>query len=317
MNDGEILNFGQSVMRIEAEGILQALHLQRDAFVELCHAINKTVGKIVVTGVGKAGIIGKKISATLASTGSPSIWLDPMNALHGDLGMVDSRDLAILISNSGTSNELLLTARALKGLGLRLCAMTRSEETLLAKLCDITVSIGDHVEACPLKLAPSTSTTVLLSLGDAVALTVQKIKQFKEQDYAKIHPAGALGRRLATIRECMRSLQEVALATLDTTVFDAVESISRTKTGICVVVDEQSRLVGVFSEGDFRRAWQTSSNIRDLPIRNYCNTSCIHILESLGAGDALDVMTRHSIIALPVVNDQHMVKGLVLMRDII
>lgn len=317
MDSEEVLNFCKNVMDQEAVGIQEAKGIQSGSFVSSCQIVASSLGKVVVSGVGKAGLIGKKISATMASTGTPSIWLDPINALHGDLGMVDDRDIALLISNSGSSGELLLTANSLHALGVKLIAMTQSPKTLLAKMCDEVLELGIHEEACPLKLAPSTSTTVMLALGDALALTVQKLKDFNEKDYARYHPAGALGRRVVPIEHLMRKDDQIAVVLEDAVIGNAVQAITRARCGLCMIVDNDGKLVGVYTDGDFRRDWSDGLDLSSAPVSVYMNKHPKSIHSDASGGEALDIMHELRINALPVLDGQGLVCGLVDIQDLV
>ncbi len=304
-------------MQAELQGIADAMAIQSGSFVEICQAIKTCEGKVVVSGVGKAGLVGKKISATMASTGTPSIWLDPINALHGDLGMVGPDDIALLISNSGSSGELLLTAKGLRGLGVTLVAMTRSGDTLLAKMCDHTLPLGMHAEACPLNLAPSTSTTVMLALGDAVALTVQKMKGFSAEDYAKYHPAGALGRRVVPVDLLMRKGRDIATVAEVAVIGDAIQAITRARCGLCMITDSDGMLKGVYTDGDFRRDWSAGVDIGSEPVVAHMNVSPKFIPLSSTGGEALDMMHELKVNALPVLDASGLVVGLVDIQDLV
>jgi arabinose-5-phosphate isomerase len=290
-------------------------HLSTE-FSDLCRLLFNLNGSVVISGIGKAGLIGKKISATLASTGTPSYWLDPINALHGDLGMVRSIDIALLLSNSGNSVEILELAKSLKRLNIKVACFTKDKNTALAQISDLAVPIGCHVEACPLRLAPSSSTIAMLSLGDALALAVQKAKGFSEDDYALYHPGGALGRHLMKIKECMRPLDKIAVVQTNTTILETIRRISKAQTGMCVIVDDKLKIKGVFTEGDFRRAWEKRLDIRELPVYDFSTKNCLTIDINMCAKDALRLMSEKQIIALPAIDSENIVHGLVLLRDI-
>ena len=312
----DYIAFGKDIICKESRGLSDLAELLDEAFSRLCEEIIHLSGKVVVSGVGKAGLIGKKICATMASTGTVNNWLDPLNALHGDLGMVQKQDLVLLLSNSGTSDEILAVAQMLKALDVKLACFTKANDTPLAQLCNLPVPIGVHEEACPLRLAPSTSTTAMLALGDALALTIQKSNGFSNQDYAKLHPAGALGRRLRKISACMRSLDNMAIATPDTPILEVIQRISEWKTGLCVIADEHRILLGVFTDGDFRRIWQTQRDIYHLSVSEVYKTPCWSINDNELAGDALNRLLKYQIAAMPVVDYQGRVNGLVTFSDI-
>lgn len=272
-------------------------------------------GRVAISGVGKAGLIGRKISATLASTGTRSYWLDPVNALHGDLGMVDPLDIVILISNSGSSGELILTAEALGNLGIRRIAMTKDKTTPLAQLCKGVLSMGNHKEAGPFNLAPTCSTTVMLALGDAIAITLQQLRGFTQNEYGMCHPAGALGRRLKKVSQCMRSKDRVALLEKNASIAEAVHLTTQKQCGLCMVTDDAGRLEGVFTDGDFRRCWEQKINF-DTSVNEEMTTPCKSIGQDALVEDALEIMRSFKINALPVVSDDQVVVGMLDIQDV-
>jgi KpsF/GutQ family protein len=317
MNHSEIIQNGASVLAKEGEALLRVSKELSGEFLTACDKILDCSGKVVVSGIGKAGHIGKKISATLASTGTPSVWLDPINALHGDLGMIQPGDIALLLSNSGSSGETLLTAQALKSNGVYQIAMTSSSDTPLSSICDITLPLGVHEEACSLKLAPSTSTTVMLAMGDAVALTVQRMKGFEEKDYAKFHPAGALGRRLMNITALMRTGDKVARILKDATIIEAIQAITSARSGICVIVDDCNILNGVYTDGDFRRDILDGKDVVKERAAAEIKKTCSFISSDSQVQDAIELMASKHINALPVVSSDMKVLGVVDIQDII
>ena len=313
----EILEIAGKVLQSEIKA-LEVLNRELDHhFEKVIETILELQGCVIVTGVGKAGIIGKKITATLASTGTKSIWLDPVNALHGDLGMVCKDDLAILISNSGSSAEIMLTAQALKNLGVKCVALTKHEYTPLAQVCDLVLPLGEHEEAGPLKLAPSASTTAMLAMGDAIALTLQKLKNFTEHDYAKFHPAGALGRRLMPVKTLMRTGNNIVVAKEEDLLPEILASITKARCGLCMVVDDDGVLLAVYSDGDFRRDWSAGQKLDHTKIKNLMHLHCKYIESDALVGDALAIMHEYKINALPVVDINKKVCGLLDIQDVV
>lgn len=313
----QILDLAKSVLNTEIKALGDVEKNIGEHFEKAVTDILNVDGAVIVSGVGKAGIIGKKISATLASTGTKSIWLDPVNALHGDLGMVSDEDVALLISNSGSSAEILLTAQALKNLGVKCVAMTKNLTTPLAQECEITIPLGEHKEAGPLQLAPSASTTVMLALGDALALTLQQLRNFTKMDYAKYHPAGALGRRLMPVSSLMRTGNKIALANKKDSLAVVLSGITKARCGLCIIVDDDGKLEGVYSDGDFRRDWSAGDVSGDSCIGELMTDHCKYIDKSALVGDALTVMHEYKINALPVVDDEYRVVGLLDVQDIV
>jgi arabinose-5-phosphate isomerase len=311
----EILTMLKAVVRKEADSLLAVeAGLTKEA-VEVVKELMACEGRVALSGIGKAGLIARKISATFASTGTPSYWLDPVNALHGDLGMVDSKDAVILISNSGSSGEILLIAEALGGFGVCRIAMTRDTSTPLAQMCEKVLPIGDHQEACPLNLAPSCSTTAMLALGDAVALTVQQLQGFTQDDYGRRHPSGSLGRRLKRVSQCMRTGAQLPILDLTATLVEAVHEISSKRCGLCVVLDETGKLLGVFTDGDFRRCWEGKVDFSS-PLGDHATVPCQSIAQGALVRDAIQVMRSSKINGLPVVDCENRVVGIIDIQDV-
>lgn len=313
----DFIERGREIIRREGEGLLAVASLLDQHFATACELVAACRGKIVVTGVGKAGIIAKKISATMTSTGTSSIWLDPVNALHGDLGMVEENDVALLLSNSGSSAEMLTAAAALRNMGAILIAITRCIDTPLSRRCDYVLPLGVHAEACPLALAPSTSTTAMLGLGDALALTVLQVKGFTESDYARFHPSGALGRKLMYVHTLMRTGAAVAKVQEGASVMEALHALTSARSGLCIVTDEQDRLKGVYTDGDFRRNVMSGYDILAGTVDFGMTTSCVYIPEDALVQDAIELMTKRHVNMVPVVAKSLQVVGALDIQDII
>jgi arabinose-5-phosphate isomerase len=314
----DFLAYAREILAKEAEALrLVSGRLNAD-FAAVCRLVLEGKGSVAVSGVGKAGLVGRKISATLASTGTRSYWLDPLNALHGDLGMTSPDDLALLLSNSGTSGEMLLVAEALGGLGVRRVAITRSAATTLGQLCEYRIEIGDHEEAGHLRMAPSTSTTVMLALGDALALTVAKARGLDRDTYAKLHPAGALGRRLKNVCECMRTGDRIAVVGPDVPLAEAICAITQARCGLCVVADGDGKLLGVYTDGDFRRDWVNGKkDLLKARIGDHMVSPCKRVDTQALVADALEVMHAGRINSLPVVDEDGRVAGVLDVQDLV
>lgn len=277
-------------------------------------------GRLVVTGVGKAGLVGRKLAATFASTGTPSFFLHPTEARHGDLGMLVGEDLVLALSNSGASEELVALLPSLSHIGCAVIALVGAADSPLARHASVALSIGTVIEACPLGLAPSTSTTTLMALGDALALTVQELRRFTPEQYARFHPGGALGRKLMTCDQAMRTGERLPLASPDLPLMEAIAAITRARAGSVVLVDDQQRLVGIFTDGDMRRAVAQAGDLHQLlhaPVRQQASIPCRHIRSD----DLLQVALRrcgeHRINELPVVDAQDRVVGLLDLQDLV
>lgn len=312
----EIEQFGRDILRQESEALSWLVdHLPAD-FAKACDRLCDCRGLVIVSGVGKAGLVGRKISATLSSTGTRSVSLDPLNAFHGDLGMIGKEDVALLLSNQGGSAEILLLAEFCRQNEIPIIALTRSADTQLARMADLVLPYGVFAEACPLHLAPSTSTTLMMALGDALALSVQKLKGFTESDFARYHPGGSLGRQLKRVSELMRSGDQVAVVEEATPVFAAVTAISRARCGICLVVDAAGRLVGVYSDGDFRRDGVAGRDLQE-PVGVRCTRPGTSITADKLVGEALRILRRQRKNALPVVDDDGKPVGLLDIQDLV
>lgn len=311
-----MLEFARDVLRKESTALQTLVDRLPPDFSRICEAIQVCRGAVVVTGVGKAGLIGRKISATFASTGTRSFHLDPLNAFHGDLGMIGSDDMMLLLSNSGASTEMLLLADYGRTAGIATIAMTKSAGTPLARRCDFALDYGDHPEACPLRLAPSTSTTLMLALGDALALTVQNERGFTESDFARYHPAGALGRFLKKVEEVMRGGENVAMVSESQPVTEAVAAVAKARCGLCLVTDSAGKLVGVYSDGDFRRDATSGVDLQS-PVGERCHRPGKRVAAGLMVGAALDIIRRARINSLPVVDDEGRPLGLLDLQDLI
>jgi arabinose-5-phosphate isomerase len=308
--------FGRDILRQEADALRWLVDHLPGRFGEACERMRDCRGSVVVSGVGKAGLVGRKLSATLSSTGTRSFCLDPLNAFHGDLGMVGSGDLAILLSNGGASPEMLLIADYCRRQGIPVIALTRAEDTPLARAADIALPFGSFPEACPLRLAPSTSTTLMVALGDALALTVQHLKGFTEVDFARFHPAGSLGRQLRAVDELMRTGELVAVCTEDTPVFAAVTALTRARCGLCLITDADGRLAGVYSDGDFRRDGMAQKDLHE-PVGSRCARPGRRIESGRLVGEALALMREARINALPVVDPEGRPLGLLDIQDLV
>jgi len=261
MKSRDILRRAAAVLRIEADGILSIIDRLDENFLRGIEIMRSCRGKVVVTGMGKSGLICRKIAATLASTGTPSFFLHSADALHGDLGMLMKDDVVLALSNSGETEEILKLLPHLKHHGIRLVVMTGSPDSTLARAGDAVLDVGVREEACPLGLAPTTSTTVALAVGDALAIVLLQEKGFKKEDFAIRHPGGILGRRLLLrVEELMHSGEELPLVEESTAIKDALFEITAKRLGVTGVVDEAGNLVGIITDGDLRRGLQTHGN---------------------------------------------------------
>ncbi len=316
---------GAEVLKQEAAAIARlAEQLQSAesaaAFEGAVAAVLACEGQVVVMGMGKAGLVGQKISATLASTGTPSFFLHPAEALHGDLGRLRGNDLMIALSNSGETAEVNMVMAAARKLGVPLVGMTGRADSTLGEYADHLLDIGRVEEACPMKLAPTASTTVMLALGDALAMAVLEERGFGPRDYARFHPAGSLGRRLMKVEEVMRKGDALPLVHAGTSVVDALIQTSRTKgrPGASLVVDADGVLAGIFTDGDLRRLLEGGALERlNGPIDDYMAREPKVLLPTDLAQDAHRLLREHRIDMAPVVDEDHRPIGLLDVQDLI
>ncbi len=270
---------------------------------------------MVLTGVGKSGLICKKIAATLSSTGTPAFFLHPTDAAHGDLGMLRGEDTVIAISNSGETAELLNILPIIKSFGIPVIGITSNPDSTLAKLSDIVLNVGVKKEACPLNLAPTTSTTATLALGDAIAGALMKLKGFTPEEFARFHPGGKLGIRLSKVKELMRSGEELPKVSPETQLKDVIIEISKKKLGATLVM-EGDKLVGIITDGDLRRAFERGKDLKT-KAKEIMTKSPKTIYQESFAEEALSKMEKYKITVLPVVNKEDKVVGIIHLHDIL
>ncbi len=287
-----------------------------DEAVELAVDALRRRGKIVVVGIGKSGQIGRKISATLTSTGSTSVVLNSVDALHGDLGIVNDGDLIIALSYSGESDELLNLLPALKRFSVKIIAITGAPKSSLGRYSDVTLNVRVPKEACPFNLAPTSSTTVTLVMGDALAMAILQARGFKQKDYAKHHPAGAIGRAMLMVGDIMRSGERNAIAPENIPVKEALLVMTRSKSGSLSVVNARGKLAGVFTDGDFRRRMAQNGDLLSQPLRDVMTRNPIRIREDALVAEALKIFNEHNIDDLIVVNAKNEPVGLVDSQDL-
>lgn len=273
--------------------------------------------RTVVSGVGKAGLIGRKVAATLSSTGTPAVFVHPVEALHGDLGAVCAGDCALLFSYSGETDELIKFAQALKRMNCDMISITRSCESSLGKLSDAVLETGEIREACQLGLAPSTTTTAMLAIGDALALAVAKVSGFTEREFATNHPAGMLGLKFRAVSEFMRQGSRLVCVHPENTVREVVRAVSQAKTGAAILTDNVGSLVGIFTDGDLRRALLRGEEVLNDPVEAVSSVPCSFVRADCSAADAWRIMQDKRIEDFPVVEAATgKVVGLLCLKDI-
>ena len=318
MDEATILERGRAVMRAEAESISQAERLLDESFCEAVRLVRECTGRVCVTGVGKARVIGEKIQATLASTGTLSYNLHPVEALHGDLGMVHADDVVVALSKSGSS-ELVQVLPLLKKVGCRVILLTAKPKSAAAAHADVILEIGDVPEACPLGLAPSTSTASMLALGDALALAVMDQREVCADQYASYHPGGALGRSLMRAREIMRTGADCPRVPPTASLSECYEAIVKAprRAGSVLVVDGDDRLLGIMTQGDFIRFLQHRGSVGDPEIHEVMNRDPKVVQAHDRVPDALELMRQYRVDELPVVGSEGQLLGLIDVQDLI
>jgi len=309
----------RTTLQIEADAII-ALHARLatdDSVGRAVALLLECKGRVVVSGIGKSGHIARKIAATLSSTGTPAMFVHPAEAAHGDLGMVTSEDAFIAISYSGESAELMAIMPVVKRMGGVLISMTGKPQSSLAQLADVHLDISVEKEACPLNLAPTASTTVTLALGDALAVALLDLRGFKEEDFARSHPGGALGRRLLThVHDVMRSGERVPKVPVDASLLQALEEMTRKGMGMTAVVDVEDRPVGVFTDGDLRRMFERVQDFTQVAIRDVMHAQPRSIAPDRLAVDAVAVMEQHRINQMLVVDADGKLVGALHIHDL-
>ena len=302
----------KKVLLLEAEAVKNLAGLIDDQFDAVVDMIINCKGRVVVTGMGKCGIIGKKLSATLASTGTPATNVHPAEAIHGDFGMITSGDIVIAISNSGETEEIIRLLPTIRKIGTKLVAMTGNVNSTLAKQSDLVISTFVEREACPFNLAPTASTTAQLAIGDALAMALLAKRDFKTEDYAQLHPGGSLGRKLLKVKDVMRKGNRLVKVPPQTKVRDVIIAMTETKNGAACIVDENDYVIGFFSDGDFRRNILKNSALIDEPVSNVMSENPTTIGAERLAIEAAQIMrsgkTKFS--QLPVLDDNNQLIGL-------
>jgi arabinose-5-phosphate isomerase len=307
-----LIQQAREVLQIEAQGVLDLIERIGPEFEQAVEMILNSKGRVIFTGIGKSGIVGRKIMATLNSTGTPSLFLHPVEAVHGDLGVVTADDITIAISNSGYTNELVNILPILKNLGTKLIAFCGDPESPLAKESHLFIDVGVEREACPLGLAPTTSTTAALAMGDALAVVLVNQRQFNRKDFKRFHPGGSLGDRFSIkIKEVMLTGDQIPLVAIDQTVRETIFEVNKKKLGASLVADDDLILLGIVTDGDIRRALLKWKDIMGLKVEKIMSTSPRMIDEEKKVSEAVILMEHNAITVLPIVDKLKRVKGIV------
>ena len=320
MDKQAILKRAHEVMDVEIEGLQIARDALGDGFVQTVEMILEALGKggkIVVSGVGKNLHIAEKLSATLASTGTTSVVMNPIQAMHGDLGIIAENDLLLALSFSGESDEIIKLIPAVRRLGIKVVAVVGKPENTLARLSDCVLCVAIGKEACPFGMAPTTSTTATLAVGDALAMVLIDVRNFRKENYARLHPAGAIGRALVLrVKDIMRSGDRVAILKEDATIMDAIMAMTSAKSGAALIETADGKLAGIFTDGDLRRHLSIDGASLSSPITHVMTPHPVSVSDSAFAVDVLRVFEKYKIDDLPVVDADNRLAGCVDIQDL-
>ncbi len=318
MNKDQVKALATAVIETENRAIADLVWRINDDFVKACEYMIACEGRVVVTGMGKSGHIGSKIAATLASTGTPAFFVHPGEASHGDLGMITDKDVVVALSNSGETGEIITILPLIKRLGVPLIAMTGNDNSKLAETADVHINVGVKQEACPLNLAPTASTTATLVMGDALAVALLESRGFTEDDFALSHPGGALGRRLLLhVNDIMHSGEDMPVVAGDASFSDALKEMTTKGLGMTAVVDAQQQLLGIFTDGDLRRAFDMGIDLKHAAIADVMTQGSITVNADMLAAAALKVMDEKKINSMAVIDNNNKVVGALNMHDML
>jgi arabinose-5-phosphate isomerase len=315
--DEGLVELGRQALTVEIDGLRAQLPRLGMDFARACRICLNCRGRIVVTGMGKSGHIGGKIAATLASTGTPSFFVHPGEASHGDVGMITRDDAVLALSNSGETAEILTILPVIKRLGVPLIAFTGNSDSALARIATVHLDIGVPAEACPLNLAPTASTTAALAVGDALAVALLKARGFTEEDFARSHPAGALGRRLLFVKDVMRTGTQLPTVRVDATLAQGLLEVTSKGLGMTAIVDDSMRVLGVFTDGDLRRALDRAADLRTTRMDQVMTAGPKSVLPSSLAAEAVHLMETHRITSLIVLDEDGKLVGALNVHDLL
>ena len=312
-----IIDIAKDVIQTEADSVLKLKDRIDQNFDEVCQILKNCIGKVVLIGMGKSGHIAKKISSTLASTGTPSFYIHPAEAGHGDLGMISHDDVVIMISYSGESDEIISLLPGIKRMNVPIISMTGNANSLIASSSDFHLDISVDNEACPNNLAPTSSTTATLVMGDAIAVSLMSLNNFTSDDFAMSHPSGSLGRRLLTlVSSIMKSGEDIPKVTKEMLLIDSLLVMSEKALGM-VLIAENEKLMGIFTDGDLRRALESNVDFQKLTIQDVMTKDCKSIEPQEPALIAMQLMEKYSLNSLPVVDSSNNIVGAINMHTLI
>jgi arabinose-5-phosphate isomerase len=318
MNADKMIALAQSVIESEAQAVSGLRNLVDHNFSAACNLMLECKGRVIVTGMGKSGHIGNKIAATLASTGTPAFFVHPGEASHGDLGMITAQDVVLALSNSGETDEILTILPLIKRLGIPLIVLTGQPSSTLAREATICINLGNPKEACPLNLAPTSSTTAALAMGDALAIVLLENRAFTAEDFARAHPGGSLGRRLLLrARDLMHAGPRVPMVPVEATLDQALAEMTRKGLGMTAIVDNQQKVLGIYTDGDLRRTLGKSVDPHGTPIADVMTRNCTIVKADMLAAEAVNLMQQKSINGLLVVDEAGKLVGALNMMDML
>src|SRR6201996_8561691 len=301
--DEALIDLGRQALAVEIEGLRAQLPRLGSDFARACRICLNCRGRIVVTGMGKSGHVGGKIAATLASPGSPAFFMHPGEASHGDVGMITRDDVLLTLSNSGETAEILTILPFIKRLGVPLIALTGDRESSLARLATVHLDIRVPAEACPLNLAPTASTTAALAVGDALAVALLKARGFTEEDFARSHPAGSLGRKLLFVKDVMRTGEHIPAVRAQSSLAEGLLEMSSKGLGMTAIINEDRHILGVFTDGDLRRALDRAADLRTTRMDQVMTVGAKSVRPDTLAAEAVNLMEKHRITALVVLDE--------------
>lgn len=317
LTDEELLDLAREVLGIESRAVDQLRSRLDGEFAAACRLCIATPGRVVVTGMGKSGHISGKIAATLASTGTPAFFMHPAEAGHGDLGMITNQDLLLAVSYSGETEEIVTILPLVKRMGAKLVSITGNSDSTLAKAADAHLNVAVTEEACPLNLAPTASTTATLAMGDALAVALLKHRGFTAEDFARSHPSGSLGKRLLLrVSDVMRSDDEIPMVRPDVRLRDGLMEMTQKGLGMTAVVDENQRILGIFTDGDLRRALDDGVDVHTTKMSNVMHTECKTTTANVLAAEAVHVLDENKITSLLVVDEDKRLIGALNIHDL-
>lgn len=308
---------GREVLRIEEKGLEAIRNGLGEDFGKAVEALSSCKGRVIITGLGKSGLVGRKIAATLSSTGTPSFFMHPVEGAHGDLGMISKEDIVIAISNSGETDELNALLPAIKSFGINIISLTSDPESTMGQLSDIVVKVKVPCEACSHGLAPTSSTTATLATGDALAVCLMDYKHFDSKDFRKFHPGGALGKRLTKCVSEMMHVDNIPCVGNDSILADALKVLNEGGLGLVALVDDKNRLTGVITDGDVRRMVCNGEFATDAPASKFMIKKPMRASADMSAALALDIMEEKQITVLPVIDDGDYVVGMIHLHDLL